>query len=75
MERRPYQFLQLPRNLGRAGEDVTGNVANVEVLPIPMLPVFNWGRDGNAGVFFSASLTEKYRRPARVAEDEPRTVG
>ena len=25
---------------------VAGNVANVEVLPIPMLPVFNWGAAG-----------------------------
>jgi hypothetical protein len=32
-------------------------------------------RDKITGVFFSARLTEKYRRPARVAEDKPRTVG
>jgi len=25
---------------------VAGNVANVEVLPIPMLPIFNWGAAG-----------------------------
>ena len=35
-----YEVYQNPRRWGR------GNVANVKVLPIPMLPVFIWGAAG-----------------------------